>query len=67
MQLDKLEFIERFLFVLFLLLQEKYQKKQSKGALRANAPPLETPAALPKHRLNLPVGRAARAKPPPSA
>ena len=35
---DKLEFIELFLFILFLLLQEKYQKKQSQGALKAALP-----------------------------
>ena len=36
-----LELVVQFLIVLFLLLQEKYQKKQSQGALKAalrNAP-----------------------------
>jgi len=36
--LDKLEFDELLVFVLFLLLQEKYQKKQSQGALKAALP-----------------------------
>ena len=34
-------------YPLFLFRQEKGQKKPSKGALRANAPPLHTPAASP--------------------
>ena len=34
-------------YILFLFRQEKYQKKPSKGALRANAPPLQSPAASP--------------------
>jgi len=35
-------------YVLFLFRQEKYQKNATKGALGANAPPLETPAASPQ-------------------
>ena len=40
--------LNKQLFILFLFRQEKNQKKPSKGALRANAPPLQSPAASPE-------------------
>ena len=44
---DKLEFIEKGkAYVLFLIRQEKDQKKPSKGALRANRAPFTIPRRI---------------------